>query len=491
MRFWSLRLPVGAGLIVNVARREELRITRANFSTAGAGAAVVVLRPCVGPGRGEQNVPPSESASSRFRVGSAGGAGLSARLCGSVSGTWELEARYAQSAVTPVADATVELLGYYYRRHAAEPSRPHRSGFAASAASGRRDHLDPPPLPPAAHLVRLPSGWAGLSFKAVEGEPVRLVVTDVPKACFSSAAFGAAAAAQVSGVSPGDSILAINGQSHSELAARIARPGDLLNTCSVAVPVHTVGSIGKLASPPCISCDFVRRHRELGIDVALQMWMRAVKRDTPITLTVLPQVPALAPLLASPKSASPAAPVAAPPMESKTPQPVVVPASDAVRPQARYNPLRPAAATAAAAAAAAGTAPGAKAAAQPRPAATGKAGGFAYEDRTLGAGPVAKVGQEVEIRFSLRIAKKETKVLERGEIWCCLGKAEVLDGWVDGHVDLEEVLASWGNALAGMRVGGSRRVHVPPRLGFRSGGGGDSVPSGSEVVFDVDLKKLR
>merc|ERR1712129_119684 len=45
--------------------------------------------------------------------------------------------------------------------------------------------------------------------------------------------------------------------------------------------------MGKLAPTPCESCDFVRRHRELGIDIALQFWMRAVKSTMPITLGVV------------------------------------------------------------------------------------------------------------------------------------------------------------------------------------------------------------
>eukprot|EP00435_Cladocopium_sp_Y103_P010148 s1219_g2.t1 len=39
-------------------------------------------------------------------------------------------------------------------------------------------------------------------------------------------------------------------------------------------------------SPPCVACDFQRRRKQLGLDVALQMWLRAVKRDIRISLAV-------------------------------------------------------------------------------------------------------------------------------------------------------------------------------------------------------------
>jgi len=135
--------------------------------------------------------------------------------------------------------------------------------------------------------VRLPAGWEGLSFKL--REDTRIFVAEVPKACFSSAAFGAAGAKpQVEGVSEGDEIVTLNGETPARVAERITASGDAWNACSSAEPAHAVGSKGKFDSPPCAACDFVRRRRALGLDVALQMWLRAVKRDIQITLGVKP-----------------------------------------------------------------------------------------------------------------------------------------------------------------------------------------------------------
>jgi len=55
-------------------------------------------------------------------------------------------------------------------------------------------------------------------------------VAEVPKACFSSAAFGAVGAMpQVDGVLEGDEIVTINGDSPSRIAERIVESGDALN----------------------------------------------------------------------------------------------------------------------------------------------------------------------------------------------------------------------------------------------------------------------
>jgi len=132
--------------------------------------------------------------------------------------------------------------------------------------------------------VRLPEGWQGLSFEARPSG--RLIVTDVPKSCFSSQSFGSSGAQpQVAGVVKGDEIVTMNGQLPDEFGHAIATAGDPLNSCSKASPPHEVGSIGKFDSPPCPSCDFVRV-REKGLDVALTLWIRAVKRDVTIVFGI-------------------------------------------------------------------------------------------------------------------------------------------------------------------------------------------------------------
>jgi len=141
----------------------------------------------------------------------------------------------------------------------------------------------------ALRLVRIPEGWEGLSIKETGGG--RLVVSEVPMACFSSPAFAARGARpQVEGVGVGDEVVTVNGETPSRLAERIACPGDELNACAIARPPHAPGTVGKFDEPPCVSCDFLRRKRSHGLDVALPFWVRAVKRDIAITFGVRPSV---------------------------------------------------------------------------------------------------------------------------------------------------------------------------------------------------------
>lgn len=177
---------------------------------------------------------------------------------------------------------------------------------------------------------------------------------------------------------------------------------------------------------------------------------------------------------------------------SKTALAVALAEAPPPRPAAIYNPLRPAAANAAAKPA---LAPGAKAraaalATRVAVVKSSTVGGFTCEDRVLGtSGSAVREGQNALLRFTIRSAKDEKKLVERGEIWCRLGEAEVVDGWVDGNVDMEDVLGRWGRAVVGMRVGGARRVRVPKKSSFKGESAGD-VPAG-DLLFDVDLKQVK
>ena len=77
----------------------------------------------------------------------------------------------------------------------------------------------------------------------------------------------------------------MNGLRLAKLAKRIVSPGSQLNTCKRHLPgsaarrrslvAHTpdtgreLAEVGKLQSPPCISCDFIRRRRNFGLDAPI------------------------------------------------------------------------------------------------------------------------------------------------------------------------------------------------------------------------------
>ena len=53
------------------------------------------------------------------------------------------------------------------------------------------------------------------------------------------------------------------------------------------------------------------------------------------------------------------------------------------------------------------------------------------------------------------------------------------------------VIKGWDIGVKGMKVGGRRRLTVPPELGYGNNGAGNVIPPGATLIFDVDLLEVE
>jgi len=101
--------------------------------------------------------------------------------------------------------------------------------------------------------------------------------------------------------------------------------------------------------------------------------------------------------------------------------------------------------------------------------------GLTIEDTALGKGDTAASGQTVNVHYTGWLAggRKFDSSRER-------------DAAFEFEVDAGQVIAGWDEGVQGMKVGGKRRLVVPPHLGYGALGAA-KVPPNATLVFDVEL----
>ena len=53
------------------------------------------------------------------------------------------------------------------------------------------------------------------------------------------------------------------------------------------------------------------------------------------------------------------------------------------------------------------------------------------------------------------------------------------------------VIKGWDIGVKGMKVGGKRRLTIPPELGYGDNGAGDVIPPGATLIFEIDLLEVE
>jgi FKBP-type peptidyl-prolyl cis-trans isomerase len=106
--------------------------------------------------------------------------------------------------------------------------------------------------------------------------------------------------------------------------------------------------------------------------------------------------------------------------------------------------------------------------------------GLQYEDLTVGTGRQAELGDTATVHYTgwLANGSKFDSSRDRNEPFSFrLGAGQVIKGWDEG--------------VGSMRVGGKRKLIIPPGLGYGARGAGGVIPPNAILTFEVELLGLR
>lgn len=103
------------------------------------------------------------------------------------------------------------------------------------------------------------------------------------------------------------------------------------------------------------------------------------------------------------------------------------------------------------------------------------------DDEVVGDGDEAVIGKRVVVHY-VGVAWSNGEEFDaswnRGETF-------------DFRLGAREVIEGWDRGVKGMRVGGRRRLTIPPELGYGSRGAGGAIKGGETLVFVVDLVAVK
>jgi len=102
------------------------------------------------------------------------------------------------------------------------------------------------------------------------------------------------------------------------------------------------------------------------------------------------------------------------------------------------------------------------------------------EEITVGTGDEAVAGKKVTVNYAgtLENGTKFDSSYDRGTPFSFnLGAGEVIQGWDQG--------------VAGMKVGGKRKLTIPSSLGYGERGAGAAIPPNATLIFEVELLKVE
>jgi FKBP-type peptidyl-prolyl cis-trans isomerase FkpA len=108
-------------------------------------------------------------------------------------------------------------------------------------------------------------------------------------------------------------------------------------------------------------------------------------------------------------------------------------------------------------------------------------------DLAPGSGPEIKAGQNALVHYTGWLYDAAAPENKGKKFDSSVDRNDAFEFPVGGGM----VIKGWDEGVAGMKVGGKRRLVIPPEMGYGARGAGGVIPPNATLVFDVELVEIR
>jgi FKBP-type peptidyl-prolyl cis-trans isomerase len=108
-------------------------------------------------------------------------------------------------------------------------------------------------------------------------------------------------------------------------------------------------------------------------------------------------------------------------------------------------------------------------------------------DIKVGTGPAIKAGQTAVVHYTGWLYSESAAEKKGQKFDSSRDRGQPFDFPLGGGM----VIQGWDKGVAGMQVGGQRRLVIPPDMGYGASGAGGVIPPNATLVFDVELLGIK